>query len=95
MDALSVEGEVDGGAAVDDAVGPGPAAMAVDDAPDGGQADAGAGELGGVVEPLERLISAWVTCDRCSRSSSRVAIRAQPAWTRPAYSRPVSSSRSP
>src|ERR1700689_5052385 len=53
--ALRVEGEVDGGAAVDGAFGPGLAAVAVDDAPDGGQACAGAGELVGVVQPLERL----------------------------------------
>jgi hypothetical protein len=37
MGALGVEGDVDGGAAVDGAFGPGPAAVAVDDAPDGGQ----------------------------------------------------------
>src|SRR5450755_653524 len=52
---LRVEGEVDGGAAVDGPFGPGPAAVALDDAPDAGQADAGAGELAGAVQPLERL----------------------------------------
>src|SRR5450755_2840468 len=52
---LRVEREVDGGAAVDGAFGPGPAAVALDDAPDAGQADAVARELVGVVEPLERL----------------------------------------
>src|ERR1700678_1089994 len=55
MGALSADGEVDGGAAVDGAFGPGPAAVAVDDAPDGGEADPGAGEVLGGVEPLERL----------------------------------------
>src|ERR1039457_3175252 len=55
IDCLRVKGEVDSCATIDGAFGPGPAAVAVDDAPDAGQADAGAGELVGVVEPLERL----------------------------------------
>ena len=41
--AFWVEGEVDGNAAVDGAICPGPAAVALDDAADAGQADAGAG----------------------------------------------------
>src|ERR1700735_159527 len=49
-----VEGEIDGGAAIDATFGPGPPAVTVDDAPDDGQADAGARELGGGLEPLER-----------------------------------------
>ena len=39
----------------DGAVGPGAPAVPFDDPRDAGQADAGAGELGGVVQPLERL----------------------------------------
>src|SRR3984957_14941335 len=58
-----MEGEVDGGAGADGAFGPGPAAVAVDDALDAGQAGAGAGAGGGAeagvlagrVEPLEGL----------------------------------------
>ncbi len=52
---LPVQGEVEGGAAADGAFGPDSPAVAFDDPPDAGQADAGAGELGNRVEPLERL----------------------------------------
>jgi hypothetical protein len=53
---VHIEGEVDGGAAADGAFGPGPAAVTVDDALDAGQADAGAGELAGVVQPLRYIL---------------------------------------
>src|SRR5580692_12400800 len=50
-----VKREVEGGALVDGAFGPDAAAVAFDDPLDAGQADAGAGELGDRVQPLERL----------------------------------------
>ena len=50
---LPAESEVEGGAAVDGRLGPNPAAVPVDDALDGGQADAGAGVLRRGVQPLE------------------------------------------
>src|ERR1700729_3283761 len=49
------EGEVEGGAVADGTFGPDAAAVAFDDPLDAGQADAGAGELGDRVQPLERL----------------------------------------
>jgi hypothetical protein len=52
---IGAEGEVERGAAVDGAFGPGAPAVAFDDAMDGGQAGAGAGELAGGVQPLEGL----------------------------------------
>src|SRR6266404_3672128 len=52
---LRVQGEVKGGAAAYGAFGPGAPAVAFDDPLDTGQADAGAGELGNRMEPLERL----------------------------------------
>jgi hypothetical protein len=50
-----VQGEVEGSAAADGAFGPDSPAVAFDDPPDAGQADAGARELGNRMEPLERL----------------------------------------
>src|SRR5689334_19100467 len=47
------QGEVEGGAAVGVGIGPDPAAVAMGEPRDGGQADAGAGELGLCVEALE------------------------------------------
>src|ERR1700722_5343222 len=49
------EGEVEGGALADGAFGPDAAAVTFDDPLDAGQADAGTGEIGNRVEPLERL----------------------------------------
>src|ERR1700734_2551185 len=50
------EGEVEGGALADGAFGPDAAAVAFDDPLHAGQADAGAGEIGDRVEPLEQLV---------------------------------------
>src|SRR5580658_4340937 len=50
-----VQGEVEGSATADGAFGPDSPAVAFDDPPDAGQADAGARELGNRMEPLERL----------------------------------------
>src|SRR5712691_11837948 len=52
---LRVEGEVESGAVIDGAFGPGAPAVAFDDPLNAGQADAGAGELLGRMQPLERL----------------------------------------
>src|SRR5580704_14657740 len=49
------EGEVEGGTAVDGALGPGAPAVAFDDPPDADQAGTGAGKFDGGVQPLERL----------------------------------------
>ena len=50
---LARQGEVEAGAAVDGGFGPDFTAVAVDDALDGGEADAGAWELGLGVEALK------------------------------------------
>src|ERR1700722_5396856 len=49
-----VEGEVEGRALADRALGPHLTAMALHDLAEAGEADAGAGELAGRVQPLER-----------------------------------------